>query len=140
MQAVVSGSVAPARFNTAVIGAFAVVALTLAAVGVYGLLSFSVASRTREFGVRTALGAAPREIMRLVIGDGVKVALLGLSIGVPAALGAGRLLQSLLFEVTPTDAMTFAAIVALLALVALMACYVPARRAASIDPVEAMRE
>lgn len=78
--------------------------------------------------------------MRLVIGDGVKVALLGLSIGVPAALGAGRLLQSLLFEVTTTDAMTFAAIVALLALVALTACYVPARRAAAIDPVEAMRE
>ena len=81
MHAVVSGSVAPARFNTAVIGAFAVVALALAAVGVYGLLSFSVAARTREFGVRTALGAAPREIRRLVIGDGVKVALLGLSIG-----------------------------------------------------------
>ena len=140
MQAVVSGSVAPARFNTAVIGAFAVVALALAAVGVYGLLSFSVAARTREFGVRTALGAAPREITRLVIGDGVKVALLGLSIGIPAAIGAGRLLQSLLFEVAPTDALTFAAIVALLALVALTACYAPARRAAAIDPVEAMRE
>jgi ABC-type antimicrobial peptide transport system permease subunit len=107
---------------------------------VYGLLSFSVASRTREFGVRAALGAAPREIMRLVIGDGVKVALLGLLIGVPGALGAGRLLQSLLFEVTPTDAVTFAAIVALLGLVALTACYAPARRAASIDPAEAMRD
>ena len=140
MHAVVSGSVAPARFNTAVIGAFAVVALALAAVGVYGLLSFSVAARTREFGVRTALGAAPREITRLVIGDGVKVALLGLSIGIPAAIGVGRLLQSLLFEVAPTDALTFAAIVALLALVALTACYAPARRAAAIDPVEAMRE
>jgi putative ABC transport system permease protein len=140
MEAVVSGSVAPARFNTAVIGAFAVVALALAAVGVYGLLSFSVAARTREFGVRTALGAAPREITRLVVGDGVKVALLGLSIGIPAALGVGRLLQSLLFEVAPTDAVTGAAIVALLALVALMACYAPARRAAAVDPVEAMRE
>jgi predicted permease len=140
MHAVVSGSVAPARFNTAVIGAFAVVALALAAVGVYGLLSFSVAVRTREFGVRTALGAAPREITRLVVGDGVKVALLGLSIGIPAAIGVGRLLQSLLFEVAPTDGLTFAAIVALLALVALTACYVPARRAAAIDPAEAMRE
>lgn len=140
MQAVVSGSVAPARFNTAVIGAFAVVALTLAAVGVYGLLSFSVASRTREFGVRTALGAAPREIKRLVMKDGLTVALIGLSLGVPGALGAGRLLQSLLFEVTPTDALTFAAIVAVLALAALIACYAPARRAAAIDPVEAMRE
>jgi putative ABC transport system permease protein len=140
MQAVVWGSVAPARFNTTVIGAFAVVALALAAVGVYGLLSFSVASRTREFGIRTALGADPREIIRLVMGDGLKIALLGLSIGIPAALGAGRLLESLLFEVTPTDATTFAVIVALLGLVALVACYVPARRAAAIDPVEAMRE
>jgi putative ABC transport system permease protein len=140
MQAVVGGSVAPARFNTTVIGAFAVVALALAAVGVYGLLSFSVASRTRELGVRTALGADPRDLMRLVVGDGLKVALLGLSIGVPAALGAGRLLESWLFEVTPTDATTYAAIVVLLGLVALMACYPPARRAAAIDPVEAMRE
>jgi putative ABC transport system permease protein len=140
MEAVIAGSIAPARFNTSVIGAFAVVALVLAAVGVYGLLSFSVASRTREFGVRTALGAPPREIMRLVMRDGVKIALTGLSIGIPAALVIGRLLQSLLFEITPTDAVTFAAIVALLGLVALMACYVPAQRAAAIDPIEAMRE
>ena len=138
-EAVVSGSVAPARFNTAVIGAFAVVALALAAVGVYGLLSFSVASRTREFGVRTALGADTRTITTMIVRDGLGVAAVGLAIGLAAALVAGRLLRSFLFETTPTDVGALTAITGILLLVVFAACYVPARRAARIDPVKAMR-
>ena len=139
LEAVVAQSVAPARFNTAVLSAFAGVALVLAAVGVYGLLSFAVASRTREIGVRTALGADPRAILRMVMRDGLRIVMLGLAAGLPLAFAAGRLLQSFLFETSPADAVTFASIVAVLVIVAMAACYVPARRAASIDPVDAMR-
>ena len=140
LEAVVAGSVAPARFNTWIVTAFAIVALVLAAVGVYGLLSFSVAARTREIGVRTALGAHPGSILRMVLRDGFTIVLSGLMLGIPAALVAGRLLQTLLFEIPSTDVVTFVAITALLTLAALAACYVPARRAAGVDPVEAMRE
>ena len=139
LDAVVSDSVAPARFGTALIAAFAGVALVLAAIGVYGLLSFTVASRTREIGVRTALGADTGTITRMIVRDGIGVAAVGLAIGLVAALSAGRLLRSFLFETAPTDVGAFTTITAILFLVVLAACYVPARRAARIDPVKAMR-
>jgi predicted permease len=139
LETVVSDSVAPARFGAVLIAAFASVSLVLAAIGVYGLLSFTVASRTREIGVRTALGADKGTITKMIVRDGIGVAAVGLAIGLAAALSAGRLLRSFLFETAPTDMVTLTSITAILSLVVLAACYVPARRAARIDPVKAIR-
>jgi hypothetical protein len=139
LEDVVAGSLAPARFNTCDVAAFAGVALVLAGIGSYGLLSFSVAARTQEIGVRAALGAQPGEILRMILRDGFTLVVTGLAIGLAGALVAGRVLQTLLFETPPTDAAKLAAIVALLSFAALAACYIPARRAARIDPVDAMR-
>jgi putative ABC transport system permease protein len=139
LDAVVAASVAAARFGTTLIAAFAGVSLVLAAIGVYGLLSFTVASRRREIGVRAALGADTRTITKMIVRDGIGVAAVGLAIGLAAALSAGRLLRSFLFETAPTDVGALTSITAILFVVVLAACYVPAQRAARIDPVKAMR-
>lgn len=124
--------------NRLLIG-FATLAVLLAAAGIYGVMSLNVNSRVQEFGIRTALGARPRDVFGLVLGRGMRLAAAGIAIGVGSALGLTRFLESLLFEVKPADLPTFAAAVLLLATVALIACYVPARRAVKIDPMVALR-
>jgi putative ABC transport system permease protein len=127
------------RYPSYLIGSFATLALILAMVGLYGLLSFTVTQRTREIGIRVALGAQARDILRLVLEQGIGAVLLGLGIGVVAALALTRLMSSLLYGVKPTDTLTFASVTVLLLLVAVAASYIPARRAANVDPLVALR-
>ena len=132
-------SVAEPRFRTMLLGLFSGVALLLAAIGIFGVISFSVSLRTREIGVRMALGATPASIRHLVIGESAKLVLFGLTAGIPAALILTHFLSALLFGVTPTDPLTFIGVALLLMLVALAAAYIPARRAIRIDPMVALR-
>jgi putative ABC transport system permease protein len=127
------------RFDMSLLGIFAGLALVLAAVGIYGLMSYAVSQRTHEIGVRLAVGAQRRDVLSLVVVEGAKLAFLGIAIGVAGALILTRLMAGLLFEVTPTDPGTFASVALLLALVGLLACYVPARRASRVDPMVALR-
>jgi predicted permease len=139
MTQVVSASTGPQRFNTVLLGSFAVLALLLAALGIGGVLATSVSRRTQELGLRMALGAQRGTLLRMVIGQGMTVALLGLAIGVPSALVLTRFMDSLLFQVTSRDPLTFAAVAATLLGVAFGACYIPARRATRVDPMVALR-
>lgn len=139
LEETVSRSLSQRRFTMLLLALFAAVALTLAAVGIHGVLSCSVAQRTREMGIRMALGARPERVLRLVVGEGAALALTGIAIGLAAALALSRLFSSLLFGVTPTDPATLAVAVLFLALVSLAASYLPARRATRIDPVVALR-
>jgi putative ABC transport system permease protein len=139
MDDVVSGSVAQPRFASQILGVFAVLALVLAAVGLYGLIAYTVTQRTHEIGIRMALGAAPRDVLKLVLGQGLKLALAGAAIGIAGAFALTRLMQGLLFQVSATDPVTFIAVTALLTIVALVASYLPARRAMRVDPMIALR-
>lgn len=130
---------APRRLTLALSGLFAALAVTLAAVGLYGVISYTVSQRTHELGVRMALGARPRDVLRLVIGQGAKLALAGVATGVAGALAVTRLMKGLLFGVTPTDPLTFLSVALGLTAVALAASWIPARRAARTDPVIALR-
>jgi len=132
-------SVAQPRFRTTLLGIFAALALMMAVVGLYAVLANAVAQRQREIGVRMALGAQRRDVLNVVVGQGMRLTLLGIGIGLVAALVLSRVLQTLLFEVKPTDPITFAAIPLILVFAALLACWVPARRAARVDPMEALR-
>jgi predicted permease len=127
------------RFQTLLLGLFSGLALTLAAVGIYGVISYSVIQRTHEIGIRMSLGAQPSQVLRLVMGQGAKLALAGIVVGIAAALALTRLMRSLLFEVSPADPLTFAGIAVLLVAVALAACYIPALRAMRVDPMTALR-
>jgi putative ABC transport system permease protein len=127
------------RFRALLVAAFAAAALLLAAVGLYGLISFTVAQRVPEIGVRLALGASPTHVARLIVGQGLRLALLGIAIGVAGALGVARLLQGLLFSISATDPLVYASLIFLLFTIAAIACYVPARRAMRVDPMTALR-
>jgi putative ABC transport system permease protein len=140
MTQVFGSSLARPRFSMALVGLFGVLALSLAAIGLYGVLSHAVAQRTREIGIRVALGAARREVLRLVVGQGMRLTLAGIAVGALGALAATRLLRSLLYGISPTDPVTYAALAALLTAVAFAACVVPAWRAARVDPIVALRE
>ncbi len=139
MDEVLASSLAFQRFIMVLLSGFAGLAITLAAVGIYGVISYLVAQRTHEFGVRMALGARSADVVRLVLGRGLRLAGLGVAVGVAGALGLTRLLTNQLYRVRPADPATFVAVTSLLLLVALAACYVPARRATRIDPMEALR-
>ncbi|MFZ0818854.1 MAG: ABC transporter permease [Candidatus Acidiferrales bacterium] len=132
-------SLATQKFNLFLLGLFAALALILAAVGIYGLMAYSVSQRTHEIGIRIALGAQRCAVLGMIVGEGGKLAFLGVAIGIAGALAITRLMSSLLFEVKPTDPITFASVAILLAIVALAACYVPARRAMRVDPMVALR-
>jgi predicted permease len=139
MDEVLSRSVASRRFSMILLSVFAGLALLLSCVGVYGVISYLVGQRTREIGLRIALGAGRGDVLRLVLGQGARMALIGLVVGAVAALALARLMASELFGVTAHDPLTFAAVAAVLTLVALLACYIPARRAARIDPIIALK-
>jgi putative ABC transport system permease protein len=139
MQDVLSGSIARQRFSMLLLGIFAAVALALAAIGIYGVISYSVAQRTREIGIRMALGAQSRDVLKLVISQGMRLAIVGVAVGLMGAFVLTRLMQSLMFGVSVTDPMTFGLIAFLLTGVALLACYVPARRATKVDHMIALR-
>ncbi len=139
MNEVIAGSLAPQRFSMILLDAFAVVALLLASLGLYGVISYLVGQRTHELGIRMALGAQRRDVLRLILGDGMKMTFAGLALGFVAALGLTRLLTRMLFGVSPTDPATFTVIALLLMAVALLACLVPARRATKVDPLVALR-
>jgi putative ABC transport system permease protein len=132
-------SVGPRRFLMLLLEIFSALSLVLATIGIYGVISYSTGQRIQEIGVRIALGAQKRDVLRLVLGEGLWIAALGVGIGALAALGLSRFLASQLYGVSAGDPGTFAAAAALLTLVSLLACYIPARRATKVDPISALR-
>jgi putative ABC transport system permease protein len=140
MDQLVAANLARPRFSAALLNWLSGLALLAAAIGIYGVLSYSVAQRTGEFGIRLALGARGSDIFRLVIGQGLRLVAVGLALGLVAAYALTRLITNLLFGVSPADPLTFAGIAVALLLVALFACWLPARRATKVDPLEALRQ
>jgi len=139
MSEVIASSLAERQFSMILFGIFAALALLLASIGIYGVVSYLAGQRTHEIGVRMTMGARPRDVLRLVLGQGLKMAFLGVAVGIPAALALTRLMANLLFGVSATDPITFAGVGIILTFVALLACFVPARRATRVDPIVALR-
>jgi putative ABC transport system permease protein len=140
MSEVIATSVAARRFNMTLMGVFAAAALALACLGIYGVISYTVTQRTHEIGVRLALGAQTADVLRLIMSQGLKLTLLGVALGLVSALASARLLTGLLYGVGATDPATFIVITALLSAIALLACLIPALRAARVDPMMALRD
>jgi putative ABC transport system permease protein len=139
LDEMVSGIVAPQKFNALLLGAFAGLAVLLAAVGIYGVMAYTVGQRTHEIGIRMALGAAPGDVQRMVLAQGMKLALAGIVLGLAASYSLTHVLRTLLFGVTTTDSATFVGVTIILFAVALTACWIPARRATRVDPIVALR-
>ena len=139
LDAVVSAAVAPARWSTTLLGVFASVALVIAGLGVFGVLSFIVTQRTRELGIRIALGASSTSVQRLVVGRGMLLVSVGFVVGLAGAFALTRFMGTLLYGVTPTDPLTFAGVAGVLLVAAAVASYLPARRATRVDPIIALR-
>jgi len=139
MGEIVAGSLAPRKFSMILLAIFAAIAVVLCCVGIYGVISYVVGQRTHEIGVRMAIGARPQDVIRLVLGEGARMVLIGVAVGIAGAFGLTRLIASQLFGVTAHDSFTFAGAVVLLSLVALLACVLPARSAARVDPLVALR-
>jgi ABC-type antimicrobial peptide transport system permease subunit len=139
MESILSDSMASRRFAMILLSAFATLALVLACVGLYGVMAYIVSQRTLEVGIRMALGAARRDVVLLVVGRGARLCLAGVAIGLASAIALTRLMGNLLFNISPTDPATLAGVGVLLIVVALAACLIPARRAASVDPMQALR-
>src|SRR5262249_10192514 len=140
MEAVIADSISDARVNTVLLAVFASIALFLALVGIYGVVSYWTAQRTREIGIRIAIGASRRQILALIVRHGMLPALCGLLLGVPAAYALARLMSGLIYGVSPFDPSVFTGIAVSLGLAALMACLIPARRATRLHPMSALRE
>src|SRR5690348_11976 len=138
-RAVFSASLQTRRFNLTMVSIFAIAALLLAAVGISGMMAYWVSQRAKEIGIRMALGAERKDVLKMVVGQGLWLALIGVAIGIGGALALTRFLSSLLYDVKPTDPLTFVAVSLILIAVALLACYIPARRAAKVDPMVALR-
>jgi predicted permease len=139
MAQIISDSLAARRFSMILLGVFAALALLLSGVGIYGVISYLVGQRTQEIGIRVALGARRSDVLRLVLGNGLKMAVLGVVIGIAASLALTRLMARMLYGVSASDPVTFVAVAAVLLFVALAACYIPARRAMRVDPIVALR-
>jgi putative ABC transport system permease protein len=139
MEGILSVSISQQQFSMLLLTIFAAVALTLAAVGIYGVISFSVNQRTREMGIRMALGARPLDLLKLILGHGMKLMLAGVSIGLIVSLVLTRLMKSLLYSISATDPTTYIVISILLTAVALLACYIPARKLIKIEAATALR-
>jgi putative ABC transport system permease protein len=139
MDEVLAEEVAQRRIGMTLLGAFAALALLLASLGIYGVLSYAVAQRTQEIGIRMALGADRKEVLLMVVADGIRLASAGIAIGLGVSFALTRLMAGLLFGVSASDPRTLGAVTLLLIAVALVACYVPARRAAKVDPMIALR-
>jgi putative ABC transport system permease protein len=139
MEGVLSESIARQRFSTLLFGVFAGVALVLAAVGIYGVMSYSMAQRTREIGIRMALGAQRRDVLKLAVGQGLRLVVIGVAVGLAGALALSRVMTSLLYGISAPDPLTLVTISVVLVAVALLASYIPARRATRVDPLIALR-
>ena len=139
MDDVFSASVAKTRLVMLLFGIFSIFALLLASIGIYGVIAYSVAQRTHEIGIRLALGAQTRDVLRMIITQGMILALIGAGLGLAGAFAATRVMRRLLYGVSPTDPLIFVGVSLLLTVVALLACYMPARRATKVDPMIALR-
>jgi putative ABC transport system permease protein len=139
LEEIVADSLAARRFSMILLGVFAALALLLSSIGIYGVISYVVGQRTHEIGIRMALGAQRGHVLRLMLGEGMKMALVGVAIGIAASLGLTRLMANMLFGVSAADPITFCGVALVLAGVALTACYIPARRAMRVDPMVALR-
>jgi len=139
LQEIVANSIAKQRLAMILLSVFSTLALVLSAVGIYGVISYVTGERTHEIGIRVALGASASDVLRMIVGEGMRIALIGVGIGIAAALGLTRLITKLIFGVRADDPLTFIGVAVLLSGVALVACYIPARRAMRVDPIIALR-